>query len=181
MAIDRVQVIKWESAAEGGDPNDDFQTPCEIEPQEDAIECRRVYLQDANNRDEEVFVDRDGDNIAFRDKVQTTPLTLTDLLGGGLTPATHRPLDQLVHEIAEDAFLEVTRTTGKVSAITYWTDAGKTLKIRDVAIARDGGGKVSQTVETQYDAAGAPIVGEVLTTTITRSSGKVVSMTMVRT
>lgn len=118
-------------------------------------------------------------NGDFRGKTATGVSSLTT--GSGLSPATHRTLDQLIHEIAEDAYLEVVRTTGKVSSITYWTDSGKTIKIRETLITRDVGGKVSQTVETQYDVAGNPIAGEILTTALTRSAGKVVSMDMVRT
>ena len=119
---------------------------------------------------------QDGDVLAYDEFSKSLKATTG---GGGLTPASHRSLDQLVHELAEDSYLEVTRDSGKVSVITYWTDSGKTQKVREVVITRSAG-RVSQTVETQYDGAGVAIVGETLTTTITRSSGKVESMTMVR-
>jgi len=180
MAYDKVKPLKIESADTGGTQDDQF--PTSLDPQEDYIEVRGLVLDDASNKDETTVLDRDGDNMQFKDVNNPTPVTLTTLVagGGGLTPVTHRSLDQLVHEISEDAYLEITRSAGKTSAITYWTDSGKTIKIRDTVITRDIGGKVSQTVITQYDAAGAAITGETLTTTITRSGGKVASMTMVR-
>jgi len=180
-----VQIIKQESTALGGDDADsgpELNYP--IDPFEDILESAGVEFQepDGDTRDHNVRLTRLDGDMLFRDVANPAFVTLTELLAGegGLTPVTHRPLDQLVHEIAEDAYLEITRVTGKTSAITYWTDSGKTIKIRDTVITRDGGGKVSQTVVTQYDAAGAPITGETLTTTITRSGGKVESMLMVR-
>ena len=182
-----VQVNKQESTALGGDDADsDPSLNVPIDPFEDVIEAAGFEVQEPDGRetvgrDHLVRVTRLDGKLLLRDTENTTFVTLTDLLAGsgGLTPGSHRALDQLVHEIAEDSFLEVTRDAGKVETITYWTNAGKTIKIRDVVITRDSG-KVSQTVETQYDAAGSAITGETLTTTITRSAGKVVSMTMVK-
>ena len=78
----RVQVDKHESSAGGGDEGDlgVFGGPTPIEPQEDAIEAAGVYLQDASNRDEAVFIERDGDDLRFRDENNTAPVTLTQLL-----------------------------------------------------------------------------------------------------
>jgi hypothetical protein len=93
--------------------------------------------------------------------------------GGGLTPASHKALDQLVHDIAESSYFEVSRSGGRVSGVAYWTDATKTTPIRDVAITRTAG-LVSSIVVRQYDGAGS--VAETLTGTITRSSGQVTSI-----
>jgi hypothetical protein len=81
MAVgpDRVQVIKRESAALGGDGADDADYTAPLDPQEDAIETAGVYLQDGSNRDEGVYVERDGQNMRFRDQKNTTPVSLTDL------------------------------------------------------------------------------------------------------
>jgi len=182
---DIVWVAKWESAAHGGSAEDDFPAPTQIESEEDGIAAAGIYGAEAGKDGEDriVCLYREGDEWFFEDTNYSgeNRKSLADLASGsGMTPAQHRALDQLVHEIADSSYLEVTRTAGKVSAITYWTDSGKTIKIREVVITRDGNGKVSQTVETQYDAAGAPITGEILTTTITRSGGKVENMTMVR-
>jgi hypothetical protein len=93
--------------------------------------------------------------------------------GGGLTPASHKVLDQLVHNIAETSYFEVSRTSGQVSGVTYWTDATKTIKVRETSITRTAG-LVSQVVIKQYDSLGS--LAETLTGAITRSSGQVSSI-----
>lgn len=81
MAIgpDRVQVLKQESAALGGDGAEDVPYTTAIAPQEDAIEAAGVYLQDAGARDENVYIERNGNDMRFRDLNNTTPVTLTQL------------------------------------------------------------------------------------------------------
>lgn len=95
----------------------------------------------------------------------------------GLDALTHRAVDQLVHDIAETSFMEVTRSLGKVSAITYWTDPGKTEKIRETNITRSSG-QVSVVVVKQYNEGS---LVETLTGTINRADGRVVSMDWVLT
>lgn len=82
MAIgnDRCQVLKQESAALGGSGADDVPYPAPINPQQDVIETAGVYLQDASNRDENVYIERHGSDLRFRDLNNTTPVTLTQLL-----------------------------------------------------------------------------------------------------
>jgi hypothetical protein len=84
MAVgpDRVQVLKQESAANGGDGADDVPYTVSLSPQEDALEAAGVYFQDALNRDENVWIERNGNDMRFRDLNNTTPVTLTSLLGG---------------------------------------------------------------------------------------------------
>jgi hypothetical protein len=98
--------------------------------------------------------------------------------GGGLTPSSHRPLDQLVHELAEDAHVEIIKVAGRVTQVIAWTDNGKTLKIREETITRVGG-LVSQTVEVQYNGAGAAV--ETMTRTYNRTGNEVSSITEVLT
>ncbi len=101
--------------------------------------------------------------------------------GSGISESQHEDLDSLVHNIAEDAFLEVTRDgSGKVTDVIIWTDSNKTTKIRETNITRTSG-KVSQIVKKQYDGTGALIAGQTLTGTVARSSGKVASITWVQT
>lgn len=78
--MDRVQVIKRETAALGGDAADEAPWDAPIEPQEDAIETAGVYLQDASNRDETTLIARDGDDMVFRDGNNPSDVTLTELL-----------------------------------------------------------------------------------------------------
>lgn len=80
--MDRVQVLKRESLAGGGDPADEAPWDSPIEPQEDAIEAAGVYLQDAGNLDETTLLSRSGSNMLFKDGNNPSPVTLTDLLGG---------------------------------------------------------------------------------------------------
>jgi hypothetical protein len=71
--MDRVQVIKRESAAQGGDGADDVDYLAPIEPQEDAIEAAGLYLQSLTDRDTAVLVSRDvNDNLTFTDPVTGT-------------------------------------------------------------------------------------------------------------
>jgi hypothetical protein len=98
--------------------------------------------------------------------------------GGGLTPVSHATLDQLVHDIAESSYFEVSRSAGRVSGVAYYTDATKTTPIRDVTVTRTAG-LVSSIVVRQYDGAGS--VAETLTGAITRSFGRVTSIVWVLT
>ena len=78
---DRVQVVKRESAALGGNAADDLPFDAPLAPQQDAIECAGVYLQDASNRDQNVYVDRSGPDLRLRDQNGTTPVTLSQVRG----------------------------------------------------------------------------------------------------
>lgn len=98
--------------------------------------------------------------------------------GSGITPAQHQALDQLVHLVAETSYLEVTRTAGRVSDVTYWTDSGKTTKVRETNITRTAG-QVSSVVVKQYDGTGT--LAQTLTGTVTRTSGQVSSIDWVLT
>jgi hypothetical protein len=99
---------------------------------------------------------------------------------GGITASTHRSLDQLVHEIAEDAYCEIERTSGRVSAIYYYEDNSKVTLIRSFEYTRTAG-RITEVVAKQYDSGGSVIAGEILTGTITRSGGRVSSIDWVRT
>ncbi len=107
MAIgpDRVQVLKVESAPLGGDAADDIEPygqDAPIEPQEDALECAGVYMQDASARDEQVYVGRSSDDMCFRDVNNSTPLTLSQL---------YTDLDKLILSPSNGMVL-VQRSTG---------------------------------------------------------------------
>ena len=94
---------------------------------------------------------------------------------GGITSSQHRTLDQLVHEIAEDSYCEITRTAGRVSSVISYTDSGKATKIRSIDYTRTAG-RISGVVIKQYNSSGDVITGETLTGTITRSGGRVSSI-----
>lgn len=173
--VDKVQPLKLEDSSTGGEEIDQF--PTALNPQEDYIECVGIVFDDALNRDEEVKVYRDGDNLKFVDSSNPTPHTLSDLLAGGMSEETHRQLDQLTHEVDESSYDEITRVSGKVTGITVWTNSSKELKIREYLVSRTGG-KVSQLVTKQYDGTGT--LKETLTEDFTRTSGKVTSITRTR-
>lgn len=85
MAVgpDRVQVLKRESAALGGDAAEDVDYLEPISAQEDAIEAAGIYLQDASNRDEAVWIERNGSNMRFFDVANPGGYSLTQLATGG--------------------------------------------------------------------------------------------------
>lgn len=185
MAIgpDRVQVIKQESASLGGNGADEVgYLNAPINPQQDVIETAGVYLQDAANRDEAVYVARNGDDMVFRDVSNPVESTLSDLLaggGGGISAAQHEAIDSLVHRVAETSYVEVTRTSGQVSSVIVWETSAKLKKVRETTVSRTSG-QASTVVEKHYDAAGTVVVGQTLTHTIARSGGRVASIDTVQ-
>lgn len=100
------------------------------------------------------------------------------ITGGGLTPESHRTLDQLVHWLDEDYYQEYTYWGSRVTNITIWTDSGKTTKIREFQYSYSSG-KVSQEVIIQYNGSGVEV--ERLTLTYTYSGSRVSNITTVRT
>ena len=114
-----------------------------------------------------------------------TGITITEQNDGGVETAeiaadagSHRDLDQLVHEIAEDYYEEFTYAGNKITNITHWTDAGKTVKIREQIFTYTGN-KVNTAVTKQYDAAGVVLTGETMTETYAYSGNNVSSITAV--
>jgi hypothetical protein len=93
------------------------------------------------------------------------------LTGGALTPSNHRPLDQLVHNIAETSYEELVYTGNQLDAIIIWTNSGKTIKIRENLYTYASGRPATETIK-QYDGAGAVITGETLTGTYTYSGNQ---------
>lgn len=97
---------------------------------------------------------------------------------GGITEAQHEALDTLVHDLSENYYLEVVRTSGRVTDIITWTDSGKTLKVREANITRTSG-IVSQIVEKQYDGTGS--LKYTMTYTVNRTGNQVSSIDAVKT
>ena len=81
--VDRVQLAKQESAAGGGDPADaDPFLWSNLDPNEDAPEVRRLYLQGDEGIDETCFVDRDASGrVRLVDQENPTGASVSDLLG----------------------------------------------------------------------------------------------------
>ena len=139
---ERVQVIKQESTALGGDDADSgpaFQYP--IDPFEDVIEAAGFELQEPDDvtrtRDNDVIISRATGEMTFKDQVVTSAVTLTDLLAtGGITSAQHKVIRQLIHFIddgpaegfSSGAYREVTGTVFP-SAVVWWESSSKLKKI----------------------------------------------------
>ena len=95
-------------------------------------------------------------------------------VGGGINAVTHKSLDQLVHNIAEDSFMQLNRTDGKIATIIIWNSSDLVIKIRDFIVTRTNG-KISQIITNQYDSFG--VITETLTQDINRTNNRVVSIT----
>lgn len=125
-------------------------------------------------------LDNLGDN-AFRALVANGVIAApgTGGGGGGITAGQHENLDTLVHNLSENAYMEVIRNSqGQTTDIIYWTDVTKTTRIRDEAITRGTSGCVDQAVERQYNASGAVVV--TLTKYINRgTNGRIISADIV--
>lgn len=174
--MDRVQVLKREQAELGGDEFDEVAWPEPISPQEDAVEAAGVYLQDASNRDENVLISRDGDDMTFQDVSNPTPVTLTTLAAGsgGLTVEGHKTLRQLIHFIndgpaegfASGAYQETLPSASPFpTSITWWESSSKLKKIVEKLITRTGGGATNVTptpiVWKIYDTDGTTVLAQV--------------------
>lgn len=83
MAVpaDRVQAIKRESAAGGGDAAEDVDYLTPLDPTEDALEAQGLFVQPPGGpRDETTYVTRDGSgNMLLRDQIGGTELRLSQL------------------------------------------------------------------------------------------------------
>ena len=98
--------------------------------------------------------------------------------GGGLTPAAHRDLDQLVHHVAESSFDEYIYNGSQLVSLTTWADGTKTRKIRESLFTYNGG-RLQQVVTTQHDGSGAVV--ETLTEIFTYTVARVTSIDRVLT
>jgi hypothetical protein len=96
----------------------------------------------------------------------------------------HENLDTLVHEVVENFHEEVIRTSNKLQQIIWWTDNGKTQKIREIIYTRSPvtTGKIASVVTNQYDQDGNLITNGTgtLTETINRTANKVTSVDAVK-
>jgi hypothetical protein len=171
MAIgpDRVQVIKRESAALGGDPADDTDYLEPIHAQQDAIESAGLYLQDATNRDEAVFLERAGVDMRFVDQANPSGFSLTELStgGSGVSVSSHRTLRQLIHFIdngpangfASGAYRENTGTVFP-TAIVWYDDNTKVKKLVEKLITYTGA--FATTIQWKmYDVDGSTVLATV--------------------
>ena len=177
--LQRIQVIKQESGALGGNEADNFPFDAPIHPREDAVEAAGVYLQDLDNRDQEVLVTRSGDNMMFYDITVGSGVSLLQLLEGesagtGMTPNQHKSLRQLIHFVDEGpaagftsgAFKEILPAGSPFpTSVIWWESAAKTQKIVEKTITRTGGGatnvKPTPIEWKMYDTDGVTVLNTV--------------------
>jgi hypothetical protein len=171
MAIgpDRVQVIKVESAALGGNAADDTEFSTPIEAQEDAIECAGLYLQDATARDETVHIHRDSGKLKFVDTENPAGFSLTQLTsGGGISEAAHKTLRQLIHlaeeggpfeGFASGAFQEILPSANPFpTSFIWWTSNAKTHKIVELTLVYNANKTINTEQWKAYDLDGNTIL-----------------------
>ncbi|MFA5387359.1 MAG: hypothetical protein WC322_03095 [Candidatus Paceibacterota bacterium] len=114
--------------------------------------------------DEEIRLipNTDGPSQAGAFNFDGTSFVMRDTLGpfnprsgGGITEEQHEALDTLAHEVDETSEEEVVYANGLPSRWTVWTDASKTLKIREETYTYTyTANRVTQLVATQYKADG---------------------------
>ena len=80
----------------------------------------------------------------------------------------HRALDQLVHNVAETSYMEISRTGLQVDSVIYWETAAKLKKIREELYVYSGL-NVTTITTNMYNAAGT--VAETLIESLTRNVG----------
>lgn len=76
--------------------------------------------------------------------------------GAGGSASQHRSYDQLVHNIAEDAYTEYTYSGSRITNEVIWTNNSKTMKIRE-SIYTYSGNKLTQAIINQYNSEGSII------------------------
>jgi len=142
---DKVQLIKQESTAGGGDPtdNDELYLESPLDPTEDAPEVQGVFFQDkggGQSNDENVYITRDGDDLVFNDKTVASEVILNDLLA----TVQHKALRQLIHFIDQgpaDGFVSGAEReqlpVGSFfpTSIIWYEDSSHTQKIVEKTIA----------------------------------------------
>ena len=171
---DRVQLIKQESAAGGGDPSDVdelyLETP--LDPSEDAPEVQGLFFQDTiAPKDEDVYITRNGDDMILSDKSVGIEVSLTDLLatasGSGITELQHKALRDIIHFIdgpgdgfASGAYRETVGGPFPTS-VTWYESNTKSEKIIEQTITRTTLIAPTPIVWRMYDTDGSTVLVEV--------------------
>jgi hypothetical protein len=91
---------------------------------------------------------------------------------------SHEDLKTFVHELSQEALIEITRSNNRVTNITSW-NPGKSLKLRELSIDRTNG-RVTQITAVIYDDNGDEIVDQRLTAALVRQNGRVANLTVTR-
>lgn len=175
--MDRVQVIKQESSALGGDDADvspDLNAP--IQPQEDALEAAGLYLQDAGNRDETTLISRAGNDMLFKDGNNPTAKTLTEVLDRTRYYEFLLENDPIAETGATDASYAPTYSSGKVTKEEWKRNDTTLIKSIDYTYT---GQKLTTEVRKVFAANGTTIVAQV-TWTYSYTGNTLTSSSMTR-
>ena len=89
----------------------------------------------------------------------------------------HHEIDTLVHKVAENSDVELFYTGGLLTRATVWTDATRTIRIRESTLSYTGP-DLTGVVTTQHDAAGATVC--TLTRTLVYVGGNLDTITVVK-
>ncbi len=170
---DRVQILKNESVAGGGDGADaEDGYPVHLDPNEDAPEVHGIFFQGSSGKDELVYVTRDSatGDMLFRDVVTGAEHTLTELLAGsaGLTESSHKTLRQLIHFLndgpgggfASGAFKESAPTGPFPTSEIWWESSSKLKKIVSLDTTWSGA-KITQEVWKVFDPDGSTVLATI--------------------
>jgi hypothetical protein len=168
---DRIQLLKQESTALGGQDAEARDYPVPITPQDDAPEVAGVFFQDATNRDEQVYLVRASGRLAARDEAFAESAVVTEL--------AHAVLRQLAHLAdgvggpfegwTSGAFRETLPSGPFPTSVIWWTSAAKTHKIVQKLIAYNANKTPTATQWSAYASDGTTVIAQV-TDTMTYSS-----------
>lgn len=174
---EQVRAQVTESAALGGDGNDDYGgIPAGINPTEDVLVCAGIFFGAVNDESpsdgtKAIYLDTADGKLYFEDVDNIGPgarRSLQDLVAGagGLTEAGHRALRQLIHFIDDGpaegfvsgAFKETTGTVFPTAEIWYVVGstppAGKIIELLTTWV----GPKITQEVWKMYDTDGSTVL-----------------------
>lgn len=174
--VDRVQILKRETTAGGGDASDvdDFFTESPLDAGEDAPDVAGVYFQEGSDRDKVVVIYREDNKLYFEDTdhsgVDRVCLgDLSEVAGGGITASQHKALRHAIHFLPDGpgdgfssgAFKEVIGGIFPTN-ITWYASSSKAEKVFEKVITRSGGGATvvapTPIVYKMYDSDGSTVL-----------------------
>lgn len=168
--VDRVQPLKLEDSSTGGTELDQY--PTSLDPKQDHVECAGLVLDDADNRDENVRIWRIGNHLNFKDVVNSTPRTLSELLDA-VTEGEHEALATLVHDIDATSYDELIYDGSRLVSVITWTSSLRTRKVREESYTYVNN-RVEESTTIQYDLAGVEKMR--VTEVYTYLNGRVISV-----
>ncbi len=131
--VDRVRARKYEDPTRGTQSDE---VPEGLNPQEDHLEARGLFLQSDTSDDEAVHVTRDDDdNATFADAANTTPRTLTELGDKKAKVSTDDTTPGWLEDKIEsaDASVGITTTSpGGDEKVNLAVDVGETLRLQEI-------------------------------------------------